>query len=1424
MTDDELSRLRRVAQSLLAEGSRRREETLARWTSSERPALKAQAASLKASEALLLRTVEGLEARIAARARTDLSGRPGAANATNAAVFSGFNPIQSRAGPDGAPLPIPALAAERDRLLALVSRLEADAAECRAEVLAASPRRRAAEAAVWETRLVALADTLRVLRSEISAVEVELAGREAAEALVEARRAAEASGAAALHRARADATAARVAYNRAKRRQYFPDLRGYNITFGGGGVYGACKDICISEIRGTAVVEARPPSVPGGPATLVLEGHAPRPKPVPRRSSNDRQDNNGAGRSAAGAGSEASSGRRAGTGPPEGASTQAARGPPGTAHNPREELEPKPGASTFAALPSEHRPSASAGTDGSPGGSTKTPPSHGFFPPQVSLPGGSGAGPGAAGSGPQAPLPPIPPKASKSKMMALKFMARIGSKKEKYKGSDSAELELRHDSTPPKKSMKSLASKLLGRKSKGAAGPDSLSRASPGPSLYHDSLDARSSVADDLSQALDAEEEEGEAAGGLARPSTGGGLARPSVASAPGRRLETLAEALAEGGGDLDALRALGGVGAPGGAGGGGVEDYDEEEEEGGEGDGSLASTPSGSGSELDRRVGLGDTAAHPAAPLTAEVLFAAARDAAGEDRSAVALDASTSRRPPVLAQGPRTASSPAPSPRRRTHSTNSLGRGGWLKNAGARAARDDDGSASDDERGGGDVGEGGGTHAPGTAPPGTRGVFVRGRTSGFELVGEKGSKVPNLSIGQADVEANVFVRLSFKFTEAEGWQPGDERPLFDVQHLEHRLVGNSVPMPASLIRAILKTAIPGLIQRRLQLVLPRELGSYLLRAGTGVALTAGVDCVGPALATLDADLAFEVRGPARSAREAQRQQRRLAAAREARRLLGLTLPSAQALSRLWAALIVAGGGGLAAAAAGTGGAGWPAAVPPHAAHHLSIAGLVAFVASQERCPQVYDQLCGVLSAGWAALARAEPALGPLDVRAFLDGPLAAVRRKPARLRVALSSLDAAFNLDAAIAAAHAYTRRALEELFVNGPLPNASEGGGDGATKEAMDEQFELLQAWHAWVSREVGHFKSKFRGAAATVLGAANCRGFTLGVENGEYEGPLKLHLPVNMELDPDGAFSFDAPLPSPTGKIGEFMDIFKALTVPSHLRPPAAAVNWVPLSGDPALDMAMREQVACGVALIAKVLDRLGEAAQREGRPGKEESAATALTNPRTLLGASLGRFIVNRLSLRVRLDERRIAEILEGMDSSTLGDQFVPTAGRILGHLGDVVSFRFCPATLAAGRAGAGSAARPTAYLLQAESSDISRLRAEVQSLGYQSAISPAGAVRLVHAVGRAFLASFKQGVQEGALAAYTARMERLYALFSREGLDLSVCCSVRAGVEAGDAVARLRGRADEVALRETSPLLLTMDVDLVALGRAMRGDP
>jgi hypothetical protein len=132
---------------------------------------------------------------------------------------------------------------------------------------------------------------------------------------------------------------------------------------------------------------------------------------------------------------------------------------------------------------------------------------------------------------------------------------------------------------------------------------------------------------------------------------------------------------------------------------------------------------------------------------------------------------------------------------------------------------------------------------------------------------------------------------------------------------------------------------------------------------------------------------------------------------------------------------------------------------------------------------------------------------------------------------------------------------------------------------------------------------------------------------VENAFYEGPLRLRLPVAMQLDPDGAFSFEAPLPSPEGSLGmvrargwvaplqrrdtpqgssslsahgigccgrylntssssplQFVDGFKSLVIPSHLRPPAQAINWVPLTGDAAVDAAM--QVGENVVTVAAV----------------------------------------------------------------------------------------------------------------------------------------------------------------------------------------------------------------------------------------------
>ena len=53
---------------------------------------------------------------------------------------------------------------------------------------------------------------------------------------------------------------------------------------------------------------------------------------------------------------------------------------------------------------------------------------------------------------------------------------------------------------------------------------------------------------------------------------------------------------------------------------------------------------------------------------------------------------------------------------------------------------------------------------------------------------------------------------------------------------------------------------------------------------------------------------------------------------------------------------------------------------------------------------------------------------------------------------------------------------------------------------------------------------------------------------------------------------------------------MDNFKALTVPSHLRGPAQAVNWVELTGDSDVDSRMQKQLDTAINLIQEVLDEL------------------------------------------------------------------------------------------------------------------------------------------------------------------------------------------------------------------------------------------
>ena len=69
-----------------------------------------------------------------------------------------------------------------------------------------------------------------------------------------------------------------------------------------------------------------------------------------------------------------------------------------------------------------------------------------------------------------------------------------------------------------------------------------------------------------------------------------------------------------------------------------------------------------------------------------------------------------------------------------------------------------------------------------------------------------------------------------------QGWQ-ATSKPAFEIHSLERSVKGNSVPMPKSVIRLILNSVLPRLLQRKLLRLLPQELGEYLLQAGKGFSL-----------------------------------------------------------------------------------------------------------------------------------------------------------------------------------------------------------------------------------------------------------------------------------------------------------------------------------------------------------------------------------------------------------------------------------------------------------------------------------------------------------------------------------------------------------------------------------------------------------
>jgi len=453
------------------------------WEQVERPVLWEHAMGMKEAMNVLLREMEALKGRVSSLSVGGVVNCPG--------TRTGFNVIRSRVDGCGRPLETDVLRKERERLGVALCKFDAEIAQAKAEigVLLMSDRlNRQEEVEIWETKLVAMQDTKRVYKEEINLIEVELLGREHYERMERDRVRAEETGLAQLKRLEEQELQTRIKYNTAKHKYYFPKEKGWNITFGGGGIFGACKDICISEIHGNLKIVAEPGEFgskgPITPARVTVTFQAA----TNSKRSKSGKEGAGARKGAGVRRSETAASERTGGGGAGGGTT-----PVSSAWNSNNNNNASTNARVNAAI--------RAG-DGNGNGGMSASTSGATTETTATL---------AAAANEMDAKPP--------KGFAKRFLRRLGRKKEKYQsGKDPSELgPVPEDSAVSSPAKGSLAKKLLGQSKRSGRGSKKntsgdLDRLSfRGNRLETSSIGGQSAL-DDLESFEDGDEGESEGA------------------------------------------------------------------------------------------------------------------------------------------------------------------------------------------------------------------------------------------------------------------------------------------------------------------------------------------------------------------------------------------------------------------------------------------------------------------------------------------------------------------------------------------------------------------------------------------------------------------------------------------------------------------------------------------------------------------------------------------------------------------------------------------------------------------------------------------------------------------------------------------------------------------------------------------------
>ncbi|KAF5831416.1 hypothetical protein DUNSADRAFT_13151 [Dunaliella salina] len=402
---------------------------------------------------------------------------------------------------------------------------------------------------------------------------------------------------------------------------------------------------------------------------------------------------------------------------------------------------------------------------------------------------------------------------------------------------------------------------------------------------------------------------------------------------------------------------------------------------------------------------------------------------------------------------------------------------------------------------------------------PARNGVYCQILGEQVEVIGEKGTKVPDINVKELMIEIELVANTLLEWTPAEGWKEG--RPVsLKVLQLEHKMRGNLMNLPQSAIKGLLHLFLPSYLGKAIVASLPPELGQYVVEANEDVHLSGELRLFGQALGTYMADVIPPMVNEALSKKKQQQQQQ---AAARSRGLLGLSEQQSQAVHKIFSVLSTL--------IPNTG------MVSSNKENKSAPVGGVASICQMCRFYLTYSTsrywspLCAVWNRAFQAalLFYGVPEEERLSFSQFMDVRVARLVRKPVRVSFMIDRLQMGVDVDAAL--------NSLKELFARlakdyhrRSLGHPSLHGVDGpvAPREPLEVQLENLELWHASMLAGLRSFKSRFRSASCTLMAMADRDEFQFGAENAAYDGPLHFSVPMNFSLDPDNSFVMDVKLP--------------------------------------------------------------------------------------------------------------------------------------------------------------------------------------------------------------------------------------------------------------------------------------------------------